>query len=114
MKVLCAQQAKARGTSSTMVPRGRGRLNSPPRSAKLRSVLQGEAAMNDAPNSIRPFPLGTAIVLTVLILACAIYANLSFAVTDPVNYKYFPPFVAHSNENQNRHLGAEYLNIGKA
>lgn len=73
-----------------------------------------EAATPSAPPPARPFPLITAVVLSVLIVGCGVYANLSFAVTDPANYKWFPPFVAHSNENHNRHLGAEYLNIAKA
>jgi hypothetical protein len=50
----------------------------------------------------------------VAICACSIYANLSFAVKDPAAYRFFPPFLARVNRNQNRHLGAEYFNIARA
>src|SRR5438093_1209674 len=39
------------------------------------------------------------IVLVTSIFGCAVYANLSFAVTDHANYRYFPPFKAHVNNN---------------
>ncbi len=48
------------------------------------------------------------------VVGCAAYANLSFAVTNPVNYRYFPPFKPHANANTNSHLGAEYYNIARS
>jgi hypothetical protein len=59
-------------------------------------------------------PLLAVIFVIVSIYACAIYANLSFAVTKPADYRYFPPFRPGVNRNMNRHLGAEYYNIAKA
>jgi hypothetical protein len=54
------------------------------------------------------------IVLALAVCGCAIYANLSFAVARPADYRYFPPFEPGHNANMNRHLGAEYFNIAKA
>src|SRR5262249_11656265 len=48
------------------------------------------------------------------VLGCSAYANLSFLVTDRADYRYFPPFEAGHDRNQNRHLGAEYLNIARS
>lgn len=52
--------------------------------------------------------------LVAAILACSIYANLSFAVRNQADYKYFPPFRPFVDANTNHHLGAEYFNIAKA
>lgn len=54
------------------------------------------------------------LAIAVIIYGCAIYANLAFAVTDRAMFRYFPPFQANVNANQNRALGWEYLHIGKA
>ncbi|HJT78975.1 MAG TPA: hypothetical protein VJ739_17395, partial [Gemmataceae bacterium] len=62
----------------------------------------------------RRFPLVPAVLLAVAVCACAVYANLSFAVKNPANYRYFPPFLPGSNRNLNRHLGAEYFNIARS
>lgn len=70
----------------------------PPQWITLRGVLAVLAAMG----------------MIATIAACAIYANLSFAVTNPADFKYFPPFKPHSNGNNNDHLGAEYCNIAKS
>jgi hypothetical protein len=50
----------------------------------------------------------------VFVTACSIYANLSFAVTDPAAYRFFPPFEAYRNANENRNAVAatEYAHIG--
>jgi len=48
------------------------------------------------------------------VYGCAIYANLSFAVTNPAHFRFFPPFQHRINGNHNQHLGAEYFNIGQA
>ncbi len=55
-----------------------------------------------------------ALLVAAAIAACAAYANLSFAVRDSANYRYFPPFQRNVNANDNGHLGAEYFNIAKA
>jgi hypothetical protein len=62
------------------------------------------------------FPFLAAVVLIAAVFACAIYTNLSFAVKDqdPAKLRYFPPFEAYRDANDNRHLGAEYFNIAKS
>jgi hypothetical protein len=83
-------------------------------------LLQGdEVDMIDQPSDCpvvprRPIPFLAAIVLTTGIFACSIYANLSFAVTNTANYRYFPPFQPFVNQNMNNHLGAEYFHIARA
>jgi hypothetical protein len=62
----------------------------------------------------RPFPLLTESVLAVALVGCSVWANLSFAVMNPFNFRYIPPFRAHGDYNRNSHLGAEYFNIGRA
>jgi hypothetical protein len=66
------------------------------------------------PAPARRFPLLAAAVLVVAVFAGAIYANLSFAVTNRANLRYFPPFKPFVDANMNRHLGAEYFCIAKA
>jgi hypothetical protein len=66
------------------------------------------------PVADRPFPVVTAVILSLLICACAVYSNLSFTVTNSANYAYFPPFIRGYNANDNRHLGAEYWNIASS
>src|SRR5262245_145936 len=62
-----------------------------------------------------PF-LAAAIALTAAVVACSVYANLSFTVTRPADYRFFPPFERGVNANENRHLGAltEYARIGQS
>lgn len=54
------------------------------------------------------------LALTFVIFACAAWANLSFAVTDLNDYRFFPPFEAGVNQNKNKFQNGEYFNIGKA
>src|SRR5262245_32025178 len=51
----------------------------------------------------------------ILVVAVAsLYANLSFAVTDPASYRFFPPFERQRNANENRNAVTvtEYAHIG--
>lgn len=59
-------------------------------------------------------PLLTLAALLVVVFGLAIYANVSFLVTDGDSYKYFPPFKPFANANSNQALGAEYFNIASA
>jgi len=59
-------------------------------------------------------PLLAAVVLAAAVIACSIYANLSFAVKDRANYRFFPPFKPNVNNNLNDHLGGEYFNMARA
>src|SRR5712671_2959550 len=65
-----------------------------------------------------PYPkvtfAGPALFVVAAVLACALYANLSFLVTDPGDFAYFPPFERGLDRNDNRHLGAEYYSIATA
>ncbi len=75
--------------------------------------------MTDRPSIPEPAParrppLAAAALVVAAVFAGSIYANLSFAVTRPAEYRFFPPFVRGVNANDNRHLGAEYFNIAKA
>ena len=70
-----------------------------------------EADMLDRP---RPSPVAPALALTAAVLACSVYANLSFAVTDKAAYRFFPPFERSVNANDNGHLGAEYFSIARS
>jgi len=47
-------------------------------------------------------------------MGCAVYSNMSFAVTNKANYEYFPPFKPYVNENMNKHLGGENYNIARS
>jgi hypothetical protein len=58
--------------------------------------------------------LGPFVFMIAVLAACATYANLAYRVTDPADYRYFPPFIRGHNANDNGHLGAEYFNIAKA
>ncbi len=55
-------------------------------------------------------------LLAAVVVACAAYANLSFAVRNPTSYRYFPPFRLRQNANLNGHLvtGTEYGHIARA
>lgn len=54
------------------------------------------------------------LVIAAVVFACSIYANLSLAVTDPRDYRFFPPFRPYVNANHNKHLGGEYYQMAEA
>jgi len=66
------------------------------------------------PVPVRTIPCRAVVVLTIVVVPCAIYANLSFAVTNKANYRWFPPFLPHVNGNGNWGLGGEYFHIAQA
>src|SRR3954471_8478447 len=73
--------------------------------------------MIDPPND--PAPAGRLSFLAILfvivsVYGCSIYANLSFAITNPADYRYLPPFERGVNSNDNKHLGAEYFKIAQS
>ena len=53
-------------------------------------------------------------LLVLFVLVLSFWANAAWFVTDPASYRFFPPFQAGLNANDNTLLGAEYLNIGRA
>ena len=57
---------------------------------------------------------GAAALMTVVVAAGSIYANLAWTVTNPADFRYFPPFEAGFNANHNRALGHEYFAIARA
>jgi hypothetical protein len=58
---------------------------------------------------MRPLP-----IIVVAVLACSLYAGLSFLVTDPADYRFFPPFEPGVDRNRSDHLGAEYYSVAGA
>ena len=65
-----------------------------------------------SPTSRTPWRAVTA--WTVIVVCCSLYVNLSFAVRDPADLRFFPPFQPGFNGNCNQLLGGEYINIGRA
>ena len=45
---------------------------------------------------------------------CVVYVNLSFAVTPPADYRWFPPFEPNVDANENRQLGGENYYIARS
>ena len=62
----------------------------------------------------RPALLGPALAIRAVVVACMTCANLSFAVSHPDGYRYFPPFRPGVNRNMNGELGHEYFNIASS
>lgn len=54
------------------------------------------------------------LLLSTLVFAFSIWANLSWEIQDPSWFVFFPPFESGVDRNMNHHLGAEYLNIAQA
>jgi hypothetical protein len=83
-------------------------------------VLEAEVWVDEsslAEPAPRAITLGNALAVLAMIFVlagCAVYANLSFAVTNRAHYKYFPPFREFANANDNNHLGAEYYSIARS
>jgi hypothetical protein len=74
--------------------------------------------MND-PASAPPAPargvsLPAIVVLIAVVFACSLYANLSFAVTSPADYRFFPPFQRSLDANYNSSLAGENFNIAQS
>jgi hypothetical protein len=104
----CGKKLKARAKQTNRKVRC-------PSCSQVLSVPGASSALISTP--VRPIPLRAVLLLTVVVVACALYANLSLAVTNRANYRWFPPFVAHVNDNRNWHewnLGGEYFNIAQA
>jgi hypothetical protein len=57
---------------------------------------------------------GAAAFLVAVVCGCSAWANLSWAVTDPADYRFFPPFEEKVDFNRNDHLGGEYFCIARA
>jgi hypothetical protein len=74
--------------------------------------------MSDSPSDdsrpeIRPYLL-TLILVNVVMLGFSGWANLSWEITDPAEFRHIPPFKPGFDRNDNRHLGAEYFTIANA
>src|SRR4030081_1788450 len=61
-----------------------------------------------------PFPMCAGLFVTLTVIACSVYANLSFGFTDPADYRFFPPFTPYYNANGNTNLGGECYQIAKS
>src|SRR5437016_12713067 len=62
----------------------------------------------------RRIPLRAVLGVIALIYGCSIYVNLSFAVRNSADYRFFPPFQRHVNANDNDDLAAENFNIARS
>jgi hypothetical protein len=62
----------------------------------------------------RPIPLPAVVVLIVVVYGCSVYANLLFAVTNPDDYRFFPPFRRHVNGDANQVMTSEDYNIARS
>jgi hypothetical protein len=67
-----------------------------------------------SPAAVRPFSRRAAAFVIVAVVSCAVYANLSFTVTNRATYRFFPPFVPGVNNNGIMNLGGEYFHIARA
>ncbi len=66
-------------------------------------------------SSIQRFSLLEAFLIVAwFVLTCAFYVNLSSEISNPDNYRYFPPFMPNVNRNLNDHLGKEYFDIAQS
>jgi hypothetical protein len=59
-------------------------------------------------------PLAAVVLVLVVIFACAAWSQAAYAVVDPADFVYFPPFEAGQNANATDHLGGEYFNIARS
>jgi hypothetical protein len=55
-----------------------------------------------------------ALAVAAAVIGFAAYANLSLLVTDPADYRYFPPFQPSQNANRNFELGGENFEIARS
>jgi hypothetical protein len=62
----------------------------------------------------RRLPRAAIVVLITAVYGCAIYANLSFAIRDSADYRFFPPFQPHVDANHSNQLASENFNIAKS
>ena len=62
------------------------------KAASRRPVLSGATLASPIAPDCRRIALPAALAVAVAVIVCSIYANLSFAVADPADYRYFPPF----------------------
>ena len=69
--------------------------------------------MNDSDRN-RSTRLVPGLAIAAMVVVCMIYANLSLAVTNPDDYRFFPPFAPGVNVNMNRDLGSEYYHIARS
>ncbi|HJT77374.1 MAG TPA: hypothetical protein VJ739_09260 [Gemmataceae bacterium] len=73
-----------------------------------------EPTTSPAAAGVRRVPLSAVVVVITAVYACSVYANLSFAVRNSADYRFFPPFLRHVDANRNRDLGAENGNIARS
>jgi hypothetical protein len=88
-------------------------LSSIPSRRRIRAVTKTltNGGLRDTKMPLIPAP---AIVIAAVVMACAAWASASYAVVDPANYRFFPPFEEDRNENMSDHLGGEYFCIATA
>ncbi len=75
--------------------------------------------MSDQPRVLSLAPAGfisrrAAVVMAVVVLVCAAYANLSITVRNRADLRFFPPFRANYDANRNFELGGENYEIARS
>src|SRR5262249_42744310 len=63
---------------------------------------------------VKSLPPGPALAVAVSVVLGMIYADMAFAVIDPADYRFFPPFQRGHNANLSRTQGGETYEIAKA
>lgn len=77
-------------------------------------AARAETVVVVTPDRAPPRMTAAALVVTVAVVGLSMYANLSHLVTHRADFRFFPPFEAGINNNNNEHLGAEYYSIAGA
>jgi WD40 repeat protein len=97
---------------------GRGLMATAQGREDSETARRGDTRIRDARENGRRMSrkalFAPALAVTILAFACSVYANLSFAVTNSADYRYFPPFVPHLNVNGNWNLSGESFNMAQA
>src|SRR5271165_7232522 len=78
------------------------------------STLPRWSTMSMSADSTNPqplFPVAPALAIGVVVILCSVWTSMAFTVTDPQDFRYFPPFEPFQNHNASDHLGGEYFCI---
>ncbi len=54
------------------------------------------------------------LILTTVVFGCAVWANLSFVISNPALLRFIPPFEAGVDQNNNGNMRGEYYQIARA
>ncbi len=85
----------------------------------MQTISPRGARSKQATNAVRSaaprrLPILSGLFLILVVAICSIYASLAFAITNPANFRYFPPYLPQVNGNGAKHLGGEYYQIARS